>query len=143
MAEDPSMKKNGTEFDRQFAVATRKGKERLRTGPLAKSVRFQPGRGVVIELDSGCQVCLPLEMLPELHRASPKDLRQVEIMGVGQAIQWPTLDYQFGIAELLAEVLGSKSLSMPEKRGGRVKSKATSTAARSNGTKGGRPRKRS
>ena len=131
------------EFDRQFATASRRGAARRRHQPLATSVRYDADRGVMIELNNDCLVCVPLRQLPELDGASPKDLRRVEIMGVGQAIEWPTLDQQFDVLQLLADAVGAKALMVTlGQRGGRVKSKAKTAAARANGTKGGRPRKR-
>ena len=130
------------EFERQFARASRRGAAR-RNQPLATSVRYDADRGVMIELNNDCLVCVPLRLLPELDGAAPKDLRRVEILGVGQAIAWPTLDQQFDVLQLLADAVGTKALMATlGQRGGRVKSKAKAAAARANGTKGGRPRKR-
>jgi hypothetical protein len=97
----------------------------------------------MIELNNDCLVCLPLQLLPELDGASPHDLRRVSIMGVGQAIEWPTLDQQFDVLQLLADAVGANALMATiGQRGGRVKSRAKARAARANGAKGGRPRKR-
>jgi uncharacterized membrane-anchored protein len=107
------------------------------------SVRYDVNRGVMIELNNDCLVCVPLRLLPELAGASVKDLRRVDILGVGQAIEWPTLDQQFDVLQLLADAVGAKALMATlGHRGGRVKSKAKAAAARANGVKGGRPRKR-
>ena len=131
------------ELERQFATASRRGAARRRNQPLATSVRYDADRGVMIELNNDCVVCVPLRLLPELDGAAPKDLRRVEILGVGQAIEWPTLDQQFDVLQLLADAVGAEALMAKlGQRGGRVKSKAKAAAARANGTKGGRPRKR-
>ncbi len=131
------------EFERQFATASRRGAVRRENLPLATSVRYNADRGVMIELNNDCVVCVPLRLLPELDGASPRDLRRVKILGVGQAVEWPTLDQQFDVLQLLADAVGAKALmSRLGQRGGRVKSKAKVAAARANGTKGGRPRKR-
>lgn len=129
------------EFERQFAKATRRGAARRRNQTLATSVRYDASRGVVIQLNNNYLVCVPLRLLPELEGASPKHLRLVEIMGVGQAIAWPTLDQQFDVLQLLTDAVGAEALmARLGQRGGRAKSKAA--AARANGSKGGRPRKR-
>lgn len=131
------------EFERQFATAAQRGAARRRDQPLATSVRYDAEWGVRIELNNGCLVCVPLRLLPELEGAAPKDLRRVEILGVGQAIAWPTLDQQFDVLQLLADSVGAAALMAKlGQRGGRVKSTAKAAAARANGTKGGRPRKR-
>jgi hypothetical protein len=130
------------EFKRQFAAASRRGAARRQSRPLATSVRYNLNRGVMIELNNDCQVSVPLRLLPELDGAAAKDLKQVEILGVGQAIQWPTLDQQFDVLELLADAVGATAkMSKLGQRGGRIKSKAKAAAARANGAKGGRPRK--
>jgi len=129
------------QFERQFTAASRRGAARRRNQPLATRVQYDADRGVMINLNNDCLVCVPLRLLPELDGASPSDLRQVAIMGVGQAIEWPTLDQQFDILQLLADAVGCSAPSAtPRHRGDRVKSKAK--AARANGATGSRPRKR-
>jgi hypothetical protein len=145
MAEDSPMTQplSEVEFKRQFASASRRDAARRQNQPLATGVRYDPDRGVIIELNNDCLVCLPLRLLPELDGAAPKDLRRVQILGVGQAIEWPTLDQQFDVLQLVADAVGAKALMAKlGQRGGRVKSKAKAAAARANGSKGGRPRKR-
>ena len=131
------------EFERQFAAASRRGAERRHNQPLATSVRYDPNRGVMIELNNDCLVCVPLRLLPDLAHAAPKDLRRVKILGVGQAIEWRALDEQFDVLQLVADAVGANALMAKlGQRGGRVKSKAKAAAARANGRKGGRPGKR-
>jgi hypothetical protein len=131
------------EFERQFATASRRGAARRQNQPLATSVHYDADQGVMIELNNDCLVCVPLRLLPELAGASPKDLRRVKILGVGQAIEWPSLDQQFDVLQLVTDAVGARALMAKlGQRGGRVKSKAKAAAARANGSKGGRPRKR-
>ena len=126
------------EFEQQLAAATRRGAERRRSQPLATSVRYDAVRGLMIGLNNDCSICVPLRLLPELHGAALKDLRRVEIAGVGQAIHWPTLDQQFDVLQLIADVLKAKGFVTP--RGPReVKSKAA--PIRAVGAKRARPRK--
>ena len=139
------MKMSDAEFERQFAAATRRGEERLRNQPLATSVKYDTARGVMIQLNNDCLVCVPLSLLPELRGAAIKDLRRVEIMGVGQAIEWPSLDQQFDVLQLLADAVGAKSeVPAPEqpqrRRRGNAKSKVTTS--RSDGITSRQPRKR-
>ena len=101
------MKMSDAEFERQYAEATRRGEQRLRNQPLATSVKYDATRGVMIQLNNDCLVCVPLSLLPELRGASAKDLRRVEILGVGQAIEWPSLDQQFDLLHLLADAVGA------------------------------------
>ena len=131
------------EFERQFVAASRRGAARRRNQPLATSVRYDPDRGVTIELDNDCLFCVPLRLLPELAGAAAKDLRRVRILGVGQATEWPTLDQQFDVLQLLSDAVGADAwMPRPGQRGDRVKSRAKTAAARANGSKEGRPRQR-
>ena len=97
------MKMSDTKFELQLAAATKRGQDRQRKQPLVRAVSWDHSLGAVIDLNNGCRVCVPLALLPELRDASPRQLQNVEIMGVGQAVQWPDLDQQFGISELLAD----------------------------------------
>lgn len=117
------MKMSEAEFVRQFAAATKRGEKRLKTEPLAKAVSWDHSLGAVIDLNNGCRVCVPLRLLPELKDAKPRQLQNVEIMGVGQAVQWPDLDQQFGIAELLEDVWNTPLITETNLRGGKAKSK--------------------
>jgi hypothetical protein len=118
MAKVSSMKMTETEFARQLAAATQRGEESLRSQPLAKAVSWDHSLGAVIDLSNGCRVCVPLSLLPELKHAQPRQLQNVELMGVGQAVQWPDLDQQFGVAELLADVWNADRLRPVAKNGG-------------------------
>jgi hypothetical protein len=138
-----TMSLSEAEFNQQFAAASERGAARRQNQPLAIAVRCDAKQGVKIELNNGCLVRMPLQLLPELEGAEPKDLRRVKILGVGQAIEWPTLDQQFDVLQLLSDAVGANALMAKlGQRGGRVKSKAKAAAARANGRQGGRPRKR-
>lgn len=112
------MKMSDTEFARQLDAATKRGEDSLRSQPLAKAVSWDHSLGAVIDLKNGCRVCVPLSLLPELKHAQPRQLQNVELMGVGQAVQWPDLDQQFGVAELLADVWSADQLRPVYKRRG-------------------------
>lgn len=129
------MKMSDTEFASQLAAATKRGEDSLRSQPLAKAVSWDHSLGAVIDLSNGCRVCVPLSLLPELKHAQPRQLQNVELMGVGQAVQWPDLDQQFGVAELLADVWNADQLRpVTMKRGASVKSQAkTSRVTRAKG----------
>ena len=86
---------------------------------------------------------LPLRLLPELKHAKPRQLQNVEIMGVGQAVQWPDLDRQFGIAELLEDVWNTPLMSETVRRGGKAKSKKEVTRVNDPKSRRTRPQKTS
>src|SRR5712691_12213308 len=117
------MKMSEAEFARQLAAATKCGEDRLKSEPLAKAVSWDHSLGAVIDLNNGCRVCVPLRLLPELKHAKPRQLQNVEILGVGQAVQWPDLDQQFGIAELLEDVWNTPLMAETDRRSRKAKSK--------------------
>lgn len=131
------------EFGAMCHEAKQRGEAELRTRPLASGVRYDQRSGhVIIELNNGCRLTIPTRLLQGLRDAKSRDLKQVEIMGPGLAIEWPTLDMQFTISGLLAGVFGTKAwMKELGRRGGKAWSPAKARAARRNGRKRGRPRK--
>ena len=124
------MKMSDAEFARQLAAATKRGEDSLRSQPLAKAVSWDHSLGAVIDLNNGCRVCVPLSLLPELKHAQPRQLQNVELLGVGQAVQWPDLDQQFGVAELLADVWNADQLRpVTKNRGASEKLQAKTSRA--------------
>ena len=97
------------EIERQITEATRRGAEELRTEPRAKSARFdRRSRCVVIELNKGSTLSIPVDLLQGLVGASLKDLSRIEIPNPGCEIEWPALDQQFTIQGLLAGRFGTR-----------------------------------
>lgn len=131
------------EFERQYAVATRRGEERIELEPRATGARYDRRmRKVVIDLNNGCTLLVPPELAEGLRAASPGQLTNVRVLGPGTAISWPELDVQFSVTGLLAGLFGTRAwMAELGRAGGRAKSVAKSRAARRNGAKGGRPRK--
>ena len=125
------------EFDRMCDEARRRGEAELRSKPQAISVRYdQRSRHVIIGLNNGCTMTIPSRLLQGLRDAAARDLKQVEIMGLGLAIEWPTLDMQFTISGLLAGVFGTKSwMEELHRRTRKARSPAKARAARRNGRK--------
>lgn len=156
------------EFDRQSAAATRRGERRMKTEPLATAVKYDPRtRAVVVTLNKGHSISIPAQLLEGVATASENDRLQVEVLGPGIAIEFPTLDQQFGVTALLKGIFGfppwMKSLAASAakntaplesaktrrlaaaqlgRRGGSATSDAKTAAARANGAKGGRPKKK-
>lgn len=90
------------EFERQFAEAKKRGQEALENEPLALSVCYdRRRRRVVIELNNGCTFMFPPALAQGLSGASPTEIADVRILGVGQALAWDKLDTHFSIKGLL------------------------------------------
>lgn len=57
---------------------------------------------LIVELDDGRVLLVPLEWYPRLFHASPKERKNWRLLGEGYAIEWPDLDEHIGIEGLLA-----------------------------------------
>lgn len=130
------------EFLRQVAEATRLGEEELRTQPWAASVRFdRRARRIVVTLNKGTILSVPVNLIPEVKQLTDDDLAKVAVLPPGFYLDWERQDVQVSVAWLLTGLYGTQAvMSAIGRRGGSVTSKAKSAAARANGAKGGRPR---
>ena len=134
------MKMSDTEFERQYAAATRIGEEELRNNPLAVAVDYNTRlRKVRVTLNNGCLFVFPPELVQGLTNATPQQLAAVRILGPGAAIDWPSLDVQCQITSLLSGIFGTRRWMAGLDRKGRQTTLPAKTATtRSNEKKGGR-----
>ena len=73
-----------TEFDRQYAKAVERGRQRGTMGPTARSARYdRAARRIVIELVSGAVLMVPVDLLEGLRGASDRELSNLELMPRG------------------------------------------------------------
>jgi hypothetical protein len=100
-----------------------------------------------IRLVGGGLVAFPLSRIKGFTssrlRTAAKSVFDVRLEERGAAIAWPELDIDFSVAEMVPYLLGITTASESARRAGRATSEAKSAAARSNGARGGRPRKTS
>jgi hypothetical protein len=98
---------------------------------------------VAIDLVNGCAYVFPAALAQDLQGATAEDLATVEIDGLGFNLHWPRLDVDLFVPALVSGLFGTQDWMMRElaRRAGRTTSPAKAAAARSNGAKGGRPRK--
>ena len=83
--------------------------------PRAVAVSVAPGEGeLVVALEDGRTVLVPLEWFPKLRDASPTQLADYRLIGDGIGIQWPQLD----------EDVSVKGLLMPQAHGTPVRKSA-------------------
>lgn len=130
--------------DAEFEAAEARGRKMLETEPRATSARYDRKTGrVVVDLVNGCTYAFPAQLVQDLQGASPDDLANVEVDGVGVGLHWPTLDADLYVPALVAGIFGTRDWMTKElaRRAGQAKSPAKAAAARANGSKGGRPRK--
>ena len=68
--------------------------------PRAAAVGFA-GDALVVRLEDGRSLSVPLSWLPRLERASAKQRREFELVDSGEEIRWPQLDVDLSVAGLL------------------------------------------
>jgi hypothetical protein len=127
--------------DAQIDAALERGKYALETEPRAVSARYDRKlERVVVELTNGCTFAFPPRLGQGLEAATDEELDQVEILGLGYGLHWEALDVDLSVPGLLAGLFGTRAFMA--RRAGQSTSPAKAAAARANGAKGGRPRKR-
>ena len=88
-------------------------------------------------------MAIPRTAVPGLQRASPSSIESIVVSQAGDALSWPSLDVDVYVPGLVERAFGSRLFAAATgRRGGRTISKAKAAAAKANGAKGGRPRKR-
>jgi hypothetical protein len=128
----------------QFEIATQRAQRRQANQPVARSAHYDRKRDrVIVTLDTGTEFAFPPHRAQGLEKAKPSDLDPIEITPSSFGLHFPKLDADLWLPALLEGIFGSKNWTAAQlgARGGRVKSKAKTRAARANGKLGGRPRK--
>ncbi len=132
-----------TDAEIDAAIALAKLREPYRPKTVDAEYRAKDD-AIAIKLASGVELVIPRKLLQGLENASPEQLAKVEIWGPGSSLHWKALDVDHYVPSLIEGVFGNRRwMSELGKRGGAVRSEAKARAARANGRKGGRPRKRS
>jgi hypothetical protein len=73
----------------------------LNETPHAVAVSFSE-RCLVVGLDDGRSMSVPLSWFPRLDNAKDSQLEDWQLLGVGEGIHWPQLDEDISVAGLLA-----------------------------------------
>ena len=99
-------------------------------------------RLLIVELSNHRRLALPIEEMQGLEGATPEQLAHIELLGGGTGIHFPDLDADFYVPALMEGVYGNRRwMAQLGKKGGKASTEAKRIAARTNGAKGGRPRK--
>lgn len=130
--------------DEELAAAAALGRKLIKSEPRATQAQYDTATGrVTLELTNGCSYVSPAHLAQDLQDASSADLALIEVDGLGFNLHWPALDVGLHVPALLTGVFGTQSWMTRElaRVAGQKTSPAKAAAARSNGSKGGRPRK--
>jgi Protein of unknown function (DUF2442) len=127
-------------FEEAAQVRARIRRERA-DEPRVVSARYDAAsERVLVEMDNGCVFGFPVWMVPGTSQATPEELEQIQLESFGEAVIWEHLNADTNVLGLMLEVLNVKTWAA--KYMGSITSPAKAEAARENGKKGGRPRKR-
>lgn len=114
------------EFEQQFSEATERGRAEMDDGVFATAARYDKvKRRLIVDLANGMTVLIPTHLLQGLQEAKPKELAEVEILGVGSGLYWPQLNVDIALAGLLAKIFRINN-RIPELK--RVDAKMTAKA---------------
>ena len=125
------------------AARARENAER-KAGLRATSAHYDSDtRRVVLELTNGFLFAFPTRMIPELSHRSSAQLATVKMLPGGIGLRWEALDVDLSVPGLLlASMAPTQRMQELARAAGKTKSAAKSHAARANGAKGGRPKKK-
>lgn len=128
----------------QVPTARQRAEHAQRTNPHATQARFDRTHRVVhVILTNGAAFTVPVDLVSALHAASDKELADVQVGAGGVGLRWERLDADLSVAHLATVALGADVLLRAAgAAGGSARTAAKARAARLNGLKGGRPRKR-
>ena len=130
--------------DTNIKAAEARGKKMLETEPRARTARYDAATGrVELELMNGCTYGFPAKLVQDLQGATADDLANVEVDGLGFNLHWPALDVDLYVPALVSGIFGTHEWMTRAlaRMAGQTTSPAKAAAARSNGARGGRPRK--
>jgi hypothetical protein len=127
-----------------FKAANARGAAALSRGPIARAVRYDSRRGlIVITLEGGCEFSFPVALTEGLADAPRSKLAKIKISPNGLGLHWPLLNADLYVPGLIEGAFGSRRwMQQIGKIGGASRSSVKARASRENGKRGGRPKVR-
>jgi Protein of unknown function (DUF2442) len=128
----------------RYARARARGDARVADPSSVLDARYDSDADAIeLGFKTGGSMAIPRAMVPGLERASASKLESVVVSPAGDALSWPALNVDVYVPGLVERAFGTRLFAASTgRRGGRHRSKAKAAAAKANGAKGGRPRKR-
>lgn len=129
--------------EQEFQAATLRGEELRRKGYAVRADYDDRQNRLVVDLNTGVTIMVPVHLIQELSDAAADDLGEIEISPAGIALHWPRLDADVYVPGLIQGIYGTKRWMAAQlgAAGGSATSPAKVAASRANGAKGGRPKK--
>ena len=139
----PAAKVTAKDRDR-FARARARGQARALDPSAVVEAQYDATRDVIdLRFRSGGSMTIPRQIVPGLDDVPASALAAITVSPAGDGLSWPSFDVDIYIPGLVERAFGTRLFARATgQRGGRRLSKAKAAAARANGAKGGRPRKR-
>ena len=107
-----------SQLSQMFHAGREAFENHLAATPVAVAVAYDnTHRRVVVQLNNGCEMSVPVKRLKEIRDATPQQLSDVTILPEGMAIEWPQLDQQFLVSGLLSDVCAPGMLQKLSRRG--------------------------
>jgi uncharacterized protein DUF2442 len=134
-----------TAKDRErYAQARALGQARVQDPSAVVDARYDPDGDLIdLRFGGGGSMAIPRKIVPGLERATESQMESIIVSPAGDALSWPSLDVDVHVPGLVERAFGTRLFAAATgRRGGRRRSKAKAEAAKANGAKGGRPRKR-
>jgi hypothetical protein len=134
-----------TAKDRQrYSQARARGKARTEDPSSVVDARYDSVADAIdLKFSGGGSMSIPRRIVPGLERASELNMEMIVVSPAGDALSWPSLDVDVYVPGLVERAFGTRLFAASTgRRGGRRRSKAKAAAAKANGARGGRPRKR-
>jgi hypothetical protein len=124
-------------------AAVRAARERERTATKIKSARYDRERdAIVAELSTGATLAVPRRVIPGFANAAPRKLASLSITPGREGLWSDSVDDGVLLEQLFVLAAGESTIGAIGARiNGAKRSPARAAASRSNGAKGGRPRK--
>lgn len=96
------------ELDAEIEAARLKADSERGHAVLAMSVRYdRTTRRVIVELNTGSTFIFPVDRVQGLQGAADDDLSVLNVMPLGELIEWPRLDWHASLPALMSGRYGS------------------------------------
>ena len=130
--------------DARIDEAVRRASEYEGLDQRVERAEYQSGVDLIaLHFKSGMIIALPRRLLQGLSDATPAQLAKVRILGDGTGLDWPDLDVQHYVPGLMNGIFGTRQwMATIGRLGGSARSRKKVRASRSNGRKGGRPKRK-